>query len=249
MCPPTTVDLVRRLEQNEVHVWQVALSQPPTFVLSLRDILVAEEIQRADRFVFPIHRQRFTVARGALRTILGLYLGQKPSDISFAYNRYGKPSIGRTADAAPIRFNLSHSAEHALCAITWNRDVGIDIEAMREIVDSDRMAARYFDPLENASYQKLPSGDKMEGFFARWTMKEAYIKARGEGLSIPLDQFTISTAPDSTGFHRVTSVDPHDDERWTIARLSPPTGYVAAIAVEGHSWDLQYLQWQRDREA
>ena len=229
-----------------VFVWKIPLIQPLGVQESLRTLLSADEIQRANRFVFPIHRDRFVVARGVLRRILGAYLSLEPNAIRFDYNRQGKPAVVRSAEMPPLCFNLSHSADLALCAVTADRAVGIDIEAMRPICDRDRMARRYFAQSENSSYQMLSPDEKPEGFLIRWTMKEAYIKAHGQGLSMPLDQFNISAEPDLTGFHRVRTIDPLENTRWGIKRLCPPPGYIAAIVAEGFDWNLEYRQWPND---
>ena len=151
----------------------------------------------------------------------------------------GKPLLPRTPEQLDLRFNLSHSGDLALCACILGRDVGIDVEALQSIRSADQIARRYFAPEEFATYQTLSDATRPEGFYVRWTMKEAYIKARGSGLSLPLDAFAISSAPDPSGFHWVRSRDKADDQRWRIVRLSPPAGYIASLAVEGqHPSDL-----------
>lgn len=236
------------MDSTTVFVWQIPLVQSPEHQDSLRKLLSDDEVQRANRFVFPIHRDRFVVARGALRKILGRALSIDPQDIRFDYNRHGKPAVANSLGSLPISFNLSHSADLALCAVTLDRilGIGIDVEELREVSDADRMATRYFDPHENASYQSLPHEERREGFLVRWTMKEAYIKARGEGLSIPLDQFAIVTEPDAAGFHHVRSADRQQESRWGVKRLSPPAGYVAAMVAEGFDWSVVYRNWPED---
>jgi 4'-phosphopantetheinyl transferase len=235
------------IDRTTVDVWQISLGQPADVQQALMKSLSADEIQRAQRYVFAIHRERFVVARGGLRMILGHYLDLPPAEIRFEYSQRGKPAVIPPSEKTlPLRFNLSHSNELALCAVTMDREVGIDLEALRPIVDADRMAARYFDPLENSSYQQLRASEKLDGFFRRWTMKEAYIKARGHGLSLALDQFRISTEPGVDGFHRVRSTDVQDDRRWAVKPLNAPLGYVASIVSEGDDWQLTYRQWPDD---
>jgi 4'-phosphopantetheinyl transferase len=188
------------------------------------------------------------VARAALRTILGTYLGLKPAEVAFAYNRFGKPSVLGSPATSRLRFNLTHSSDLALCAVAMDREVGIDLETQRQVVDADRMAVRYFDPLEASSYQTLPAEERAKGFLIRWTMKEAVIKGQGQGLSMPLNQFSISADPDALGFHRITSTNPQLNTRWSLRRLTSPDGYVAALAVEGSDWQVVYRRWPEDLE-
>jgi len=202
--PPPDLTLPR----NEVHVWRVWLNLPEARVAVLRKTLDEDELQRANRFRFPQHRRHFTVARGVLRMLLGRYLHRSPAEIAFEYNRYGKPFLkgGKSvpcAEESPdciktdrdngmMEFNLSHSGEMALYAFSPDRKVGIDVEwTGRRIADREGIVKRFFSPREAEVLSGLPVHREKEAFFGCWTRKEAYIKARGKGLSIPLDGFEI----------------------------------------------------------
>ncbi|HJR05677.1 MAG TPA: 4'-phosphopantetheinyl transferase superfamily protein [Pyrinomonadaceae bacterium] len=232
-------------EREEVHVWRADLNQGASIVRALYEVLQADERLRADRFHFQQHRERFVVARGALRQILGSYLGSAPEQIRFAYNQYGKPALA--ADAVGddlLSFNVSHSEGIALYAIARGRRVGLDIEHLREDFDALTLAERFFSPSEVATLSELPAEQQTVAFFNCWTRKEAYIKALGEGLSHPLDRFSVSLAPGERAALLSTNDNPQEASRWSLVELSPGDGYVAALAVEGHTPpNVHYLQW------
>jgi len=159
--------------------------------------LVPDERQRAERFRFERDRRRFIVAHGVLRDILGRYLKCSPAQVSFSYNQYGKPALAQESEAIGLRFNMSHSHEVALYALTRAREVGVDVELLREDFASLEIAERFFSRSEVALLNSLAPELRTDGFFNCWTRKEAYIKALGEGLSHPLDRFAVSLAPGS----------------------------------------------------
>jgi 4'-phosphopantetheinyl transferase len=233
------------LSSAEVHVWRAALDQVTTSVEHLQRSLSADERQRAARFYFPRDRRRFTVARGVLRDILGRYLKLPPSALGFGYSAYGKPSLAIGADADLLRFNLSHSHEMALFAITWGREIGVDIEYLQREIACEEIAERFFSPQERASLRALPAAVKQRAFFNCWTRKEAYIKAHGEGLSLPLDQFDVSLVPGEPAALLATRSDPWEALRWSLQALTMDPDYVAALAVEGHGWQCHCWQWRQ----
>jgi 4'-phosphopantetheinyl transferase len=231
------------LSSTEVHVWRTALDPAASCVERLRCNLSADELQRAVRFHFPRDRRRFTVARGVLRDILGRYLGVPPSELVFRYSTYGKPALVADVDDGRVCFNVSHSHEMALLAITCGREVGVDIEFLGREIRGEEIAERFFSPRERATLRALPQEVKHQAFFNCWTRKEAYIKAHGEGLSLPLDQFDVSLAPGEPAALLETRSDPQDAWRWSMQALTPGAGYVAALAVEGQGWQLTCWQW------
>lgn len=179
--PPKTL----KLESDEVHVWRASLDLEASSIQSLLDILCVEEQQRAERYHFPKDRDRFIVARGLLRVIISYYLGKEPRDLQFVYNQYGKPALSEAYNREPLCFNLSHSRELALYAVTQNRNLGVDLEYIRTGFPCEEIAERFFSPQENAILRTLPLDMKHKAFFTCWTRKEAYIKATGKGLSLP----------------------------------------------------------------
>jgi 4'-phosphopantetheinyl transferase len=231
------------LSSHDVHVWRTALELSARHVQRLRQVLAADETARAERFYFEKDRRHFIVARGVIRMILGRYLGLDPARIEFSYSSYGKPALATAPGKDWLRFNVSHSHELALFAVTRGREVGIDVERMRADVAGETIAERYFSPREVAVLRALPAHLRCEAFFACWTRKEAYIKARGEGLSFPLDRFDVSLAPGEPAALLRTLGDPHEASRWSLRALAPGVGYAAALAVEGHDWQLTCWQW------
>nr|VFJ97642.1 MAG: 4'-phosphopantetheinyl transferase [Candidatus Kentron sp. H]VFJ98175.1 MAG: 4'-phosphopantetheinyl transferase [Candidatus Kentron sp. H]VFK03229.1 MAG: 4'-phosphopantetheinyl transferase [Candidatus Kentron sp. H] len=224
------------LPEDQVHVWRARLNLPEAEVEGLRAFLTEEELRKANRFHFPEHRRHFTVARGTLRRLLGGYLGESPGDIRFLYNPYGKPFLDTS-----LRFNLSHSGEMALYAFTHNREVGIDIEWVRRgIEDGEQIAKRFFSPGEVETFLGLPAPLRKTAFFNGWTRKEAYIKARGKGLSIPLDQFEVTLAPGSAARLLATRDDPQNATRWMMRALAPGEDYIATLVVEGPPCEIRY---------
>lgn len=227
---------------NEVHVWRARLDVPwpKFFELSLAE----DDRERAARFKFEGDRHRFITARACLRTILGRYLKTNAAGLQFELGTFGKPSLTQRQNTIDLRFNLSHSHQLALIAISRGREVGVDVEFMRADFANDEVAAHFFSPTEVKQLVLTPAESKTRSFFNCWTRKEAYIKARGEGLSHPLDQFDVSLAPDAPAELLGSRVDPAEVSRWCFEDLSPHPAYAAALTVEGNLsrlllWDFQ----------
>ncbi len=231
------------LESDEVHVWRATLDGSPSRVTRLNQMLVPEEREKADRFHFPKDRNRFIVARGFTRSILSGYLELDPGELQFKCNPYGKPALLTARAGVPLRFNISHSHGLGLCAVTHGREVGVDLERIRPEVATEQIAERYFSPREVAALRTLPLTAQPQAFFDCWTRKEAYIKARGEGLSLPLNMFSVTLAPAEPARLLEVRADPGEVSRWILRELLPAPGYAAAIAVEGTSMRLRCWQW------
>lgn len=236
-----TPPAVTALGEGEVHVWRASLRGDASGVEAFRKILDADELGRADRFHFERDRVRFVIARGVLRSILARYLRRPPGQVRFGYSPYGKPSL---ADAGgDLSFNVSHSNEVALYAFARGRDVGVDVEFIREDFAGMEIAGRFFSAREVAALRRLPAGLRTHAFFNCWTRKEAYIKARGEGLSHPLDCFAVSLAPGEPAAILSTEGDPSELSRWSLHELRPGPGYVAALALRGAPARISLWQW------
>jgi 4'-phosphopantetheinyl transferase len=231
------------LGPRDVHVWRIALVQPERVIEHYRELLAADEIERADRFYFAKDRTRFTVARGAMRHLLGTYLSLGPREISFTYGPQGKPDLAAPQSNSGLRFNLSHSGEIALLAVARNMELGVDVEQIRADFASGEIATRFFSPEECAKLAALNANQSVDAFFNCWTRKEAYIKARGEGLFIPLDSFEVAFAPGEEP--ALLQVKSGDDffSRWRFHALHPGAGYKAALAVEGSDHVLRLWEW------
>lgn len=231
------------LPDDEVHVWCERLEQPPSRVRALSNVLSQDEQERAGRFYFQRDREHFTVARAMLRIILGRYLNMEPGQLGFRYSSYGKPSLEQEKNLEDLRFNLSHSGELALIAVTRGREIGVDIELIRHDVMEDKIAERFFSQLEVAMLRALPADLQAEAFFNCWTRKEAYIKARGEGLSLPLDKFDVSLAPGEPAALLGIRIGSEEMSRWNMLELAVGEGYAAALVVEGRDRQLKCWQW------
>ena len=224
------------LSNNNVQVWQVTLEQDATTLAQLHDLLNPEERQRAARFYFPADQRRYTVGRGILRLLLGYYLQTAPTQIHFVYNPYGKPELALSNEAPPLHFNLSHSGEMALYAFALQRPLGIDIERAKPDLAWRDLARHVFSAYEQQVLETLPTAEQLPAFYRGWTRKEAYIKARGMGLSLALDQFDVTIQADQPARLLATRDEPQEATRWTLCDLPCPTGYAAALAVAGHGW-------------
>ncbi|CAN5473441.1 4'-phosphopantetheinyl transferase superfamily protein [soil metagenome] len=231
------------LADNQVHVWQASLDWPPSRLPALHQILSEDERAKADRFYFAHDRLHYMVARGLLRTLLGHYLQMPPEQLHFVYNPYGKPMLSSPADQAPLSFNVSHSGGFVLYAFARKRTVGIDIERMRPDLDYAEMVEHVFSPYERREFHTLAASQKPDGFFNAWTRKEAYIKARGLGLALPLDQFDVTMHPDEPARLLKTAHEPLAAQQWSLCELKVAPGYKAALVVEGHAWQLTCWQW------
>jgi len=238
-CPPDTLVL----GQDEIHVWRSGLDQTPSRIQSLRQNLTTDEQARAERFHFAKDRGHFIVARGVLRAIIGRYLNRAPEHLPFCYGSHGKPALAGEGDQDSIRFNVSHSHGMALYAVARGREVGVDIERIRDDLAVAEIAERFFSPSEITTLMELPTDLRHHAFFRCWTRKEAYIKARGEGLSMPLDQFDVSLAPGEPAAILGSRPDPSEALRWHLRELTPAPGYAAALAVEGSGCRLGCWQW------
>lgn len=236
--PPETFTL----ERDEVHVWGVFLSEKRSRLPRLAQSLSADEQARAERFRFEKDREQFCLARGLLRLILGRYLEIEPSRLQFRYNDYGKPAVAGSLEDA-IRFNLSHAQGLVLYAFTHGREIGLDLERVRADVAFEKIAAHAFSPREIAALHALPEALRRRAFFTCWTRKEAYVKARSTGLSLPLDHFDVSLMPGETAVLLNVSGDAQESSRWSLKELLINPSYVATLAVEGHDWRLKCLRF------
>lgn len=209
---------------DEVHVWTASLALPFE-----HGYLSPDEVARRDRFVFPVHRERFARGRGLLRAALGTYLGVPPGSLRFMYGDREKPALV----GEPLQFNLSHSEDCWMLAVSAARPLGVDVEATRALDDFERMAERFFAPGERTALRGSP--DKLAAFYRGWTRKEALMKATGQGMALALDAFEVDLDRPRLLWH---AHDPGAPARWTLADVPAPEGFAAALAVEGSGWRL-----------
>lgn len=221
---------------QEVHIWSIPLDQNAT-AEHLANWLNPEETARAARFYFARDTRRYTVGRATLRLILSHYTGLSPAELHFTYNGYGKPALAAHQNQTGVEFNLSHTGDHALCAVTTGHAVGVDLETIKTL-DYLQLADTVFSPYEQAILRQLPTSKQPDAFFNGWTRKEAYIKAHGKGLSMPLADFDVTLAPDEPARLLATRPDPDEANRWSLFGWSIGTDLVAALAVAGQDWQL-----------
>lgn len=209
-------------------VWCVDLALDAPARAACADVLSAEERARAARFLRPVDRDRYVASHAALRLILGRALGRAPADLAFAERPGGKPAL---AGGAGPDFNLSHSGARALVAVSPAGRIGVDVEALRPMPDAGRVARTYFAPDEAAALAARPEPERMPAFMACWTRKEAFVKAVGAGLAMPLARFSVSLPPAPAALLRLAD-DPAAPGAWTLRHLEPGGGTVGAVALE-----------------
>lgn len=227
------------LSPPEVHVWRVPLDSSDAVLQPLAASLSVEERARAEKFFFDRDRNAYITARGFLRQLLARYLHRQPSELQFAYESRGKPFLANPSADQSANFNVAHSRNTALLAFTAGASVGVDVEFIRTDIASEEIAERYFAPQEVAELLALPTEQRSTAFFLGWTRKEAYVKALGDGLQIPLASFCVSLTPAQPATLQST-----DSSRWTLRNLSPGPGYAGALVAEGKDWNLRCFDWQ-----
>lgn len=249
------------LAPGEVHIWRASQTVEPPVLARLHALLDPAEKARAERFVFQRDRDRFIVAHGILRELLAAYIGCAPAEIGFDYGPQGKPSLRASdlpslragdpprfncSEAARVRFNMAHSHGLAAFAFALDRELGIDVELIRADFGGEDIAKRYFSRAEVAELMSLPSEMRAEAFFLCWSRKEAYIKARGQGLQIPLASFSVSLTPGAPERLRAD-----DASRWGLRSFHPKDGYAGAVIGEAggssiaeNRLSLRFFDWR-----
>ncbi len=225
---------------KEIHLWSVDLCPPPERIEELRLLLTGAEIERADRFHFDRHRRRFIVRRGVLRLLMAGYLGRRPEELRFEEGEKGKPFVAQETAVAGERlhFNLSDSKDLAVYAVTRGAELGVDVEILRPMPDAQGIAEHFFSVEERDRLRRVPPERKARAFFNCWTRKEAYIKAIGEGLSEPLDRFSVTLLPDEPARFVHLGGDAERAAGWTLHHLVPGDDAVGALALEGEGWRI-----------
>jgi 4'-phosphopantetheinyl transferase len=219
------------LSSDRVDVWRVPLDEPSSTV-STSSVLSSDEFNRAQRFHFEKDRLHFVRCRSALRFLLSRYLGIAAGDLRFEYRPGGKPELAAQQNPLQLRFNVSHSAQLALIAVSAVRRLGIDLEEERADVDIAALSDRFFSTREREGLRALPDRLRMAGFFACWTRKESFLKATGDGLGFPLADFSVTTHPELDPALEEIRGDIQVRKQWFLADLRVEGGYRATVAVE-----------------
>ncbi len=232
---------------DEARVWLAHLDPGAATVDRLVAVLSPDERERAARFHFRRDAMRWIVARATLREILGAYLEMEPAAVAFTYGPKGKPGLSPAEGRADVQFSVSHSADLAAFAVTVDVPVGVDVERLRGLEDMDQIAARTFSGRECGALRSLPRGQRAAGFFNCWTRKEAYIKALGEGLSYPLDRFSVSLVPGTPARLETVEDQPSHVEAWTMEALPVSAGFAGAVVVGRPRARVRCDRWGRGR--
>jgi 4'-phosphopantetheinyl transferase len=228
---------------NEIHIWYASLCQSVSYYHILSQTLSLDEHRRAERFYFERDKKRFVICHGILRMLLAHYLSVKPGKLQFYSGKYGKPALVDTFGRGKLFFNLSRSGDHALYAFTRDREIGIDIEQIRNISEMNQIAERVFSKKEREAFFSLSEKKKEEAFFNCWTRKEAFVKAIGDGLYHALDTFEVSFLPGKLAMLLGMEGCPMATSQWSIQELNPTSGCAAAFAVKGQDWRLCHYQY------
>ena len=226
------------LPESTIHVWLISLTQRGHVYKSLTGLLSSSEQERAARFKFDQHRQRFVVAHAALRSILSQYLKTTPLNVQFVNGPNGKPKLAEEFARSDVRFNLSHSFDLALLAVIRGREIGIDVELVKEDYAFEDVAARFFTAEELAAFRALPVHLQRQGFFKCWTSKEAFLKAKGTGLSGKLDEVEITLSSEQRVLINASVAG------WTLSEVNPENNYEAALVIEGGAMPIECYRWE-----
>lgn len=225
-----------------VDVWSASLEPPAPLEAHLSGYLSPDEGERAERFVFPRDRDHFVAGRAFLRLLLAQYLGAEPRALRFRYGPNGKPALAEVG--GNLHFNLAHSGTLAVCAVARGSELGVDVERIRRIQDTEGVVHTAFSPREVARFESLPETARLHAFYEGWTRKEAFLKALGDGLARPLDSFDVTLGPGEPPRLLRTLGDPEEAGRFSLHALELEAGYVGAIAIPGSDWHVRHVRWR-----
>jgi 4'-phosphopantetheinyl transferase len=229
------------LAQNELHVWRASLDLGPAILQRLESTLNHQERERAARFLVPHSRDHFIAGRGIVPELLGGYLSIDAVEVAMTYGKQGKPALA-PAHNSKISFNVSHSRGIGLFVFASGQEVGVDIEQVRADFKGMEIASRFFSERETAELAKVPSEAASEAFFGCWTRKEAYVKAHGQGLGIPLRSFTVEFSENEQVLRD------EGGARWSCYAVAPGRGFAGAVVAAGENWRVRFWEWLAEPE-
>jgi len=232
------------LTTNQVDLWRIRLLEGVDVVHRSSGLLSQDEIQRANCFHFERDKRRFIVARAAMRQILGEYLRIAPQDIVFSYGANGKPELLAALNEPRVSFNLSHSGELGLVAVGHSVRLGIDIEMVNPTFATAEVAGRFFSTTEVNTLRTISTKNQVEAFFRCWTRKEAYTKALGDGLSVPMHSFEVAFAAGVQPALLRSGSGSEEASRWSMYDIDVGAEYKAALVAEGSVHHLRRWQWK-----
>ena len=227
------------LKVDEVHVWAACLEQPASTVHALESVLSIQELNRADRFHSDRDRRRYVVSHGILRRVLASYRQTDPRALRFTIGKNGKPALADETGPTALRFNLSHTEDMALIAVTLGREIGVDVERVRPISELESIVESYFTPGERDTLRTMENADRRDAFYRCWTRKESYAKAIGGELAVALGGFdTMLSQPADLPAGSAARAS-----GWNLHELLPADGYVGAVAIDGAVSRLMSWRW------
>jgi 4'-phosphopantetheinyl transferase len=226
---------------EEVHILFIPLYRDRNELARLELILATDEVTRADRLLDRRIRDRFVAGRSFLRESLAAYVGLQPEELGFSVGTQGKPCLMDESGGGGLRFNLAHSGDLAVLAVTTGHEVGIDLERIRDDLPFREMAQRFFSTREQADLFSLPVESQLTAFYRCWTRKEAYLKGCGTGFSQPTDTFDVSLLPGHPPALVMHRISPDESARWSLVDIPVPEGYCATLAIEGEATVLHML--------
>jgi 4'-phosphopantetheinyl transferase len=231
----------RLLPPDEVHLWCAGTEiGDPALVAAYQRLLTREEAARYARFLVEEPRRQYLVTRALVRTVLSRYVAIPPEAWTFVRNEHGRPEVGGPPGAERLRFSLSNTRGLVVCAVARTCEVGVDVEDLESRVNPQAIARQFLSPVERSALESLPIEEQRRRFFEYWTLKEAYLKARGLGLSLPLDQFSFHLG--EGGLIRISFDSGLDDDprAWQFTLLAPTARHLLAVAI--HTQGTQPLR-------
>ena len=228
----------KKLAPNQTHIWFINFSQQLNNLSFFLSILSKEEKEKASKFKFKKDKNCSIITRGALRLLSGKYLNLNPKDIRFKYGEYGKPYYNMETK---LKFNVSHSGNMAVIGFVLIDDIGVDIEEIKTDFEVFDIASNYFSKLEIETLNELPKEKHVECFYRCWTRKESFIKAKSQGLSFPLDSFSVSIHSDKHTELLETKWDEKEKSTWKLFTFTHQQNYIGAVSVQNKIVNIEYF--------
>lgn len=233
-----------RPSPDHVDVWRISTALGDRDAAKFHAVLSPEQRTRAERMRVVEKRRQYIVTQGLARILLGKALGADPTALEFDRGPKGKPYLGGAFADSGMQFNMTHTSHMALVALGLNREIGVDIERIRENLQWEKLARRYFSPLEYRGFSSLPNAVRLRAFFTCWTRKEAVLKAIGTGLGGGLGSFDVSVDPDAPPALLNSRWKGRFHRDWTVTQLAPGAGYVATLVTERDGFEVRC--WEAD---
>lgn len=228
------------LKPNTVHIWSLNFVVNDETFNIYHDLLSVDEKERASRFKFYKDKRCYVVTKGVLRLLSGSYLNKEAKSIAFEYEKYGKPKFKHNTN---LNFNVSHSGDLAVIGFVYNHTIGVDIEKIKNDFETFEIASNFFSKQEIDMLLEIPKPEQYKAFYRCWTRKEAFIKAKGSGLSFPLNEFAVSLDSDLDANVLWTKWDTGEKHQWQLTSFVPSEDYIAALIVDNEIEDVFYFDW------